>query len=112
MSEQKASDVLIRAAHVLKPLGDKMIVRVDDSPDMSKGGIALPISAQEQQTRGLVVCTGAGERNRDGERIPMDVKTGDVVMFGKYAGSEIKLDGAKFQVIREVEVLCVLHPDE
>lgn len=93
----------------LKPLGDRLIVEPIEQEEMTAGGIVLPDTAKEKPQKGKVVAAGPGARNDAGERIAMDVTVDDVVLFAKYAGTEIKLDGKKVLVLRESDILAIIE---
>lgn len=93
-----------------KPLGNRVVVRrVDDQAEKTTGGLFIPDAAKEKPQTGEVVAAGPGSRKDDGEVVPMDVKAGDKVMFGKYSGSDITLDGEELVIMREDEILGVLE---
>ena len=92
----------------LKPLGDRVIVKAREKEEMTKSGIALPDTASEKPQEGSVLAVGPGRVLDNGKRIEMDVKTGDKVLFAKYAGTEVKLDGEDYLVIRESDLLAVI----
>jgi len=93
----------------LKPLGDRVLVkRSDEADEKSAGGIIIPDTAKEKPQRGKVVSAGPGAMKEDGTRTPLDVKAGDDVLFGKYSGSEIKLDGEEYLIMHESDILGVL----
>ena len=97
------------AAARIRPLHDRVIVkRVEEQEQKSKGGIIIPDTAKEKPQEGRVVAVGSGKRE-DGKVIPLDVKTGDRILFGKYSGSEIKLDGEEHLILREEDILGVLE---
>ncbi len=91
----------------LRPLDDRVIVRVKDEAEQIQGGIVLPESAQEKSTEGEVLAVGPGRLNDAGERIPVDVKVGDTVIFSKYGGSEVKLGEDEVMVLRSDDILAV-----
>ena len=93
----------------ITPLHDRVIVKRIDEGEQIRGGIIIPDSAKEKPQRGTVIATGSGTVREDGTRIPLDVKAGDLILFGKYSGQEIKLDGEEFLIMREDEVLAVLE---
>ena len=94
----------------LKPLGDRVIVEPVEKEEMTAGGIILPETAKEKPQQGTIVAVGPGRRDEDGDRIPMDVKVGDRVLFAKYAGTEVKLDGdEKVMVLKESDILAVVE---
>ncbi|HBY09346.1 MAG TPA: co-chaperone GroES [Chloroflexi bacterium] len=93
----------------LKPLGDRVIVKPIEQDDITAGGIMLPDTAKEKPQKGTVLAVGPGTRSDAGERIPLDVAVDDTVLFAKYAGTEIKLDGEKVLVLRESDILAILE---
>ena len=93
----------------IRPLYDRIVVkRIEDSTEKTASGLFIPDSAKEKPQEGEVIAVGAGKRNDDGKLIPLDVKAGDRILFGKYSGSDIKLDGEEYLIMREDEVLGVL----
>ena len=90
----------------LKPLGDRLIVRAVEEEETTASGIVLPDTAKEKPQKGEVLAVGDGARDDDGERIPLDVATGDVVLYSKYGGTEDKVDGEDLLVPRESDVLA------
>ena len=92
----------------LRPLHDRIIVERMDEGEQKIGGIIIPDSAKEKPQQGKVVAAGAGKVKEDGQRTPLDVKAGDVILFGKYSGQEIKVDGEEYLIMREDEVLAFL----
>lgn len=92
----------------LRPLHDRIIVERMDEGEQKVGGIIIPDSAKEKPQQGKVVAAGAGKVKEDGQRTPLDVKAGDVILFGKYSGQEIKVDGEEYLIMREDEVLAIL----
>lgn len=93
----------------VKPLNDRVLVKRLDAESRSAGGILLPGSAQEKQQRGKVIAVGDGKRLDNGNRTEMSVQVGDVVLFGKYAGTEIKIEGDEHSIMRESDLLGVLE---
>ncbi|RMG98237.1 MAG: co-chaperone GroES [Deltaproteobacteria bacterium] len=93
----------------IRPLHDRIVVKRVAEEEKTKGGLYIPDTAKEKPARGVVVAVGEGKRDKDGKRIPLDVKAGDEVLFGKYAGTELKLDGEEHLVLREDEVLAVIE---
>ncbi len=91
-----------------RPLHDRIIVQRLEEGEQKIGGIIIPDSAKEKPQQGKVISAGAGKVKDDGKRIPLDVKAGDLILFGKYSGQEIKLDGEEFLIMREDEVLAVI----
>ena len=92
-----------------RPLQDRILIKRIDREDKSSGGIIIPDTAKEKPQEGEVVAVGNGKRMDDGKVQPLDVKSGDRVLFGKYSGSEIKLDGEEHLILREDEVLGILE---
>ena len=94
----------------IKPLHDRVIIRrIEDSTDKTAGGLFIPDTAKEKPQEGEVIAAGEGKYKEDGTRQPLDVKAGDRVLFGKYSGSEIKLDGEEFIIMREDEILGIIN---
>jgi chaperonin GroES len=94
----------------IRPLYDRIVVkRIEDSTEKTASGLFIPDSAKEKPQEGEVIAVGAGKRNDEGKLIPLDVKAGDRILFGKYSGSDIKLDGNEYLIMREDEVLGVLE---
>ncbi len=92
----------------VRPLNDRLLVRRLEEGEQKVGGIIIPDTAKEKPQQGKVVAVGTGKVKDDGTRIPLDVKEGDTILFGKYSGQEIKLDGEEFLIMREDEVLAIL----
>jgi chaperonin GroES len=92
----------------IKPLHNRVIVKRLEEGEQQIGGIIIPDSAKEKPQRGRVIAAGDGKLNEDGKRIPLDVKTGDLVLFGKYTSQEVKLDGEEYLIMLEDEVLAVI----
>jgi chaperonin GroES len=92
----------------IKPLGNRVVVEPEEQEEMTSGGIVLPETAKEKPQKGKVLAAGPGERDDDGKRIPLDVKVGDKVLFAKYSGTEIKLDGKKVLILRESDLLAIV----
>ena len=92
----------------VRPLHDRLIIQRLDEGEQKVGGIIIPDSAKEKPQQGKVIAAGNGKSNDDGKRIPLDVKAGDLILFGKYSGQEIKLDGEEYIIMREDEVLGVI----
>jgi chaperonin GroES len=96
----------------MRPLNDRIIVRRLEQGEQNVGGIIIPDSAKEKPQQGTVIAAGNGKRNDEGERVPRDVKAGDLILFGKYTSQEVKLDGEEYLILREDEVLAILDPHE
>ena len=93
----------------VRPLHDRLIVQRLEVSEERQGAIVIPDSAREKPQQGTVLAAGLGKSNEAGNRVPLDVKAGDTILFGKYAGQEIKLDGDEFLIMREEEVLGVVE---
>jgi chaperonin GroES len=93
----------------LKPLGGRVIVEPIEQEEMTAGGIILPETAKEKPQEGKILASGPGERDEAGERIPMEVQVGDKVLYAKYSGTEVKMDGKKLLILRESDILAVVE---
>ncbi len=93
----------------LRPLNDRLIVRIDKPKDRTEGGLYIPDTAKDKPTRGEVLAVGPGKRNDLGDRITMDVKVGNIVMFTTWAGSDVKELGDDIRILSESDVLCVVE---
>ena len=93
----------------LRPLHDRIIVQRLEEGEQKVGGIIIPDTAREKPQRGTVIAAGNGKSKDDGTRIPLDVTAGDTILFGKYSGQEIKLDGEEYLIMREDEVLAIIE---
>ena len=91
-----------------RPLHDRVLVRRVDSDEKTSGGLIIPDTAQEKPQEGEVVSVGEGARNESGERITPDVKAGDRILFGKWSGTEVKLDGEELLIMKESDIMGVL----
>jgi chaperonin GroES len=91
-----------------RPLHDRVAIRRLDGEDMSKGGIIIPDSAKEKPQQGEVVAVGSGGRDEAGKLIPVDLRVGDVVLFGKWSGTEVKIDGTDLLIMKEADIMGVL----
>ena len=92
----------------LKPLGDKVIVELLEARDKTKGGIILPDTAKEKPQEGKVIAVGKGKTLSNGKVVPPHVKAGDKILFGKYSGSEVKVDGKEYLIINQDDILAVI----
>ena len=92
----------------VRPLHDRIIVQRIEEGEQKVGGIIIPDTAKEKPQQGKVIAVGAGKADKDGKRIPLDVQDGDTILFGKYSGQEIKVDGNEYLIMREDEVLAVV----
>ncbi len=95
----------------VRPLGDKVLVEVLEAEEKTKGGIILPDTAKEEKTEGKVISVGSGKVLESGKVQPVEVKRGDRVIFGKYAGDEILIDGKKHKVLKESEILAIFEKE-
>ena len=96
----------------VRPLHDRIIVQRLDEGEQKIGGIIIPDTAKEKPQQGKVIAAGQGKVKEDGGRQPLDVKDGDTILFGKYSGQEIKIDGEEYLIMREDEVLAVLEAQQ
>ena len=96
-------------AQKLTPLHDRVVIRRIEEQETVRGGIIIPDTAKEKPQEGEVIAVGKGKSNEEGKVFPLDVKPGDRVLFGKYAGTEIKIDGQDFLILREEEILGILQ---
>ena len=92
----------------IRPLHDRILVERLEEQEVKKGGIIIPDTAKEKPQEGKVIAVGAGKVNEDGKRLALDVKVGDKILFGKYSGSEVKVDDKDYLILREEDVLAVL----
>lgn len=93
----------------IRPLHDRLIVKRLDEEEKTKGGIIIPDNAKEKPQQGEVIATGNGKVLEDGKRVPLEIKKGDKVLFGKYSGTEIKIDGSEYLMMKEEDVLGVVE---
>ena len=93
---------------MIKPLGDRIVIKVIEDTEQTSGGIFIPDSAKEKPQKGEIVAVGLGKMNDKGEREPMDVKVGDIVLYAKYAGTDIKMDGVEYKILSVKDALAVL----
>ena len=93
----------------IRPLNDRVLVIREEEEQKSAGGIIIPDTAKEKPQRGKVVAAGPGKMGEDGKRVPLEVKTGDRILFGKYAGTDIKLDGVEHVLMREDDILSIVE---
>jgi chaperonin GroES len=91
-----------------KPLGGRVLIEPVEQEEVTAGGIVLPETAKEKPQQGKVLAVGPGERNEKGERIAMDVKVGDLILFAKYSGTEVKMEGKKLLIMRESDLLGIV----
>ena len=91
-----------------RPLHDRVLVQREESEEKSAGGIIIPDTAKEKPMQGTVKATGAGSRDEQGKLVPLDVKEGDVILFGKWSGTEIKLDGQDYLIMKESDIMGIV----
>jgi chaperonin GroES len=96
----------------VKPLGDRVLVQPIEEQELKKGGIIIPDTAKEKPQEGRVVAIGPGGRDEAGKLIPIDVKVGDRVLFGKWSGTEVKIDGVEYLIMKESDIMGVLTEAE
>ncbi len=93
----------------VRPLNDRVLVKRMAEDEKTAGGLFIPDSAKEKPARGVVVAVGQGKADDNGKRTPLEVKAGDKILFGKYSGTEIKLDGDEHMILREEEILAIIE---
>ncbi len=93
----------------LRPLHDRVIIKRTEEEERTKGGIIIPDTAKEKPVEGTVIAVGDGKRTEDGKKLPLDVKEGDKVLFGKYAGTEIKIDGEEHLIMKEDDIIAIVE---
>jgi len=98
-----------RRAMKIRPLHDRILVERLEEQEVRRGGIIIPDTAKEKPQEGKVVAAGNGKVSEDGKKIPLDVKAGDRILFGKYSGSEVKIDDKEYLILREEDVLAILE---
>ena len=91
-----------------RPLHDRVLIRVLDSEEKTAGGLIIPDTAKEKPQDGEVVAVGPGAKTEDGKISPMDVKAGDIVLFGKWSGTEVKIDGTEYSIMKESDIMGIL----
>ncbi len=96
----------------VRPLADRVLVEILEAEEKTKGGIILPDTAKEEKTEGKVIAVGAGKMLESGKIQPIEVKKGDRVLFGKYSGDDIVIDGTKHKILKESEILAVYDTDK
>jgi chaperonin GroES len=96
------------AASRIQPLADRVVIKALDESEQMRGGLYIPDTAKEKPSQGEVVAVGPGRVSDDGKRLDMDVKKGDKVLYGKYSGTDVTLDGEEFLILRESDVLAVI----
>ena len=90
-----------------RPLHDRVLIRVLDSEEKTSGGIIIPDTAKEKPQEGEVVAAGPGAKSEDGKIVSMDVKVGDIVLFGKWSGTEVKIDGTEYSIMKESDIMGI-----
>jgi chaperonin GroES len=93
----------------LRPLADRVVIEPSEKEERTASGIILPETAKEKPQEGEVIAVGPGRRDEDGKVIPMDVKKGDIVLFAKYAGTEVKIEDKKFLILKESDILAIVE---
>ena len=93
----------------LKPLHDRVLVERVDQEDRTKGGIIIPDTAQEKPMEGKVIAVGSGARNENGQLVALDVKKGDKILFGKWSGTEVKIDGKELLIMKEYDIMGIIE---
>ena len=94
---------------MIKPLGDRVVIKVLEREEKTKSGIVLPDTAKEKPSEGKVVAVGTGKVLENGQRVPLDVKAGDKIIFSKYGGTEVKFDGEDFLILSERDILAIVE---
>ena len=97
------------AAEKIQPLADRVVLRALEEAEQMRGGLYIPDTAKEKPQEGEVVAVGPGKLDEDGDRIPMEVEAGDRVLYGKYSGTEVKIDGEDFLILRESDILAKVN---
>jgi len=93
----------------LKPLGERVIIKPAEAEETTKSGLVIPDTAKEKQAKGEVIAVGEGKLADDGSRLPIDVKVGDVVIYGKYSGQEVKVEGTEYMVLKADDIYAVVE---
>ncbi len=93
----------------IRPLHDRIVVKREEEKDIKKGGIIIPDTAKEKPQEGRVIAVGNGRVTEDGKKIPLDVKARDKILFGKYSGSEVKIDDEEYLIMKEEDVLAIIE---
>lgn len=92
----------------LKPLGDRVIVQPFPEEEVTRGGVIIPDTAKEKPMQGKVMAVGSGRRLDNGQIVPLEIKEGDTVLYGKYSGTEVKVEGEKYLIVKESEILAIV----
>jgi chaperonin GroES len=93
----------------LKPLGDRVVVKASEAEEQTKSGLFIPDTAKEKPQKGVVIAVGEGKYREDGTRVPVDVKVGDTVIYGKYGGTEVKVDDEDYLILRADDIYAVVN---
>ena len=93
----------------IRPLHDRIVVKREEEKELKKGGIIIPDTAKEKPQEGKVIAVGNGTVNDKGKKVPLDVKAGDKILFGKYSGSEVKIDDEEYVIMKEDDVLAIIN---
>lgn len=96
------------AVHI-KPIGDRIVVKAMEQEETTRGGVILPDSAKEKPNRGKVLAIGSGRVNDEGKKIPLDIAVGNTVLYGKYSGTEVKIEGEEYVILQERDVLAIFE---
>ena len=94
---------------MIKPLGDRIVIKVVEDTEQTSGGIFIPDSAKEKPQKGEVIAVGLGKMNEKGEREPLDVKVGDTVLYAKYSGTDVKMDGVEYKILSIKDALAIIE---
>ncbi|KRL86896.1 hypothetical protein FC50_GL000087 [Lacticaseibacillus pantheris DSM 15945 = JCM 12539 = NBRC 106106] len=105
----KINQKILGGIILLKPLGDRVVVQVEEEKEQTVGGIVLANNAKEKPTTGKVIAVGAGATTPEGKRLPMSVKEGDVIMYDKYAGSQVKFDGEDYLILHDKDIMAIVE---
>jgi len=110
LSVQQVQRIAIGGAKLMKirPLHDRILVKREEEKEVKKGGIIIPDTAKEKPQEGKVIAVGNGKVSDEGKKIPLDVKAGDKILFGKYSGSEVKIDDEEYVIMKEDDVLAII----
>ena len=92
----------------LKPLGDRVVIKPSPKEEITKSGLVIPDTAKEKPQEGMILAIGPGRLDEDGDRIAMDVKVGDKVLYAKYAGTEVKMEGEEYIILKETDILAIV----
>ncbi len=101
-------EVVVNMAINLKPLSDRVVIKPSPKEEVTKSGLVIPDTAKEKPQEGTILAIGPGRTDEDGKRLPMDVKVGDKVLYAKYAGTEIKIEGEEHLIIKETDILAIV----